>query len=81
LKSECRTVGLIEKILAHLNGKAPFAGTALRPEDRAPPQARLGAPGSSTDSMKRSSSAVLLLLGKRQAYYWPEIKGWSGVAK
>jgi hypothetical protein len=32
---------VIEKILAHLNGKAPSAGTALRPEDRAPPQARL----------------------------------------
>ncbi len=33
---------VIERILAHLNGKAPSAGTALRPEDRAPPpQARL----------------------------------------
>ena len=33
---------VIERILAHLNGKAPSAGTALRPEDRAPPpQTRL----------------------------------------
>jgi hypothetical protein len=32
---------VIERILAHLNGKAPSAGTALRPENRAPPQARL----------------------------------------
>ena len=33
---------VIERILAHLNGKAPSAGTALLPEGRAPPpQARL----------------------------------------
>ena len=33
---------VIERILAHVNGKAPSAGTALRPEDRAPPpQTRL----------------------------------------
>ena len=30
---------VIERILAHLNGKAPSAGTALRPEDHAPAQA------------------------------------------
>jgi hypothetical protein len=33
---------VIERILTHLNGKAPSAGTALLPEDRAlTPQARL----------------------------------------
>ena len=32
---------VIERILAHVNGKAPSAGTALRPEGRGPPRARL----------------------------------------
>jgi hypothetical protein len=32
---------VIERILAHLNDKAPSAGTALLPEGRGPPQARL----------------------------------------
>jgi hypothetical protein len=32
---------VIERILAHLNGKAPSVGTALFPENRAPPQTRL----------------------------------------
>jgi hypothetical protein len=32
---------VIKRILAHLNGKAPSVGTALLPENRAPPQARL----------------------------------------
>ncbi len=32
---------VIERILAHLNGKAPSIGKAVLPEDRAPPQARL----------------------------------------
>ena len=40
LKSECRTTGLIERILAHLEGKEP-AELAMLPEERAPPQARL----------------------------------------
>jgi hypothetical protein len=84
LKSECRTTGLIERILAHLNGKAPLIGKAMLPEDRAPPQERLGAPDFSTDCMKRSSSALLLPLRKRRAYYWlegrnrAEIKGKQG---
>jgi hypothetical protein len=42
---------VIERILAHLKGKAPSVGTALLPENRGPPQARLGVPASSTDSM------------------------------
>ena len=32
---------VIERILAHLKNKAPSTEPALRPEDRAPPQARL----------------------------------------
>jgi hypothetical protein len=32
---------VIERILAHLNGKAPSTEPALAPENRAPPQARL----------------------------------------
>jgi hypothetical protein len=32
---------VIERILAHLNGKAPSAELALVPEGRGPPQARL----------------------------------------
>jgi hypothetical protein len=32
---------VIERILAHLNGKAPSIKQALVPENRAPPQARL----------------------------------------
>jgi hypothetical protein len=32
---------VIERILAHLKGKAPSVGTALLPENRGPPQARL----------------------------------------
>jgi hypothetical protein len=32
---------VIERILAHLNGKAPSTEPALVPENRAPPQARL----------------------------------------
>jgi hypothetical protein len=42
---------VIERILAHLKSKAPSVGTALLPENRGPPQARLGVPASSTDSM------------------------------
>jgi hypothetical protein len=42
---------VVERILAHLKSKAPSVGTALLPENRGPPQARLGAPASSTDSM------------------------------
>jgi hypothetical protein len=42
---------VIERILAHLNGKAPSADLVMLPEGRAPPQARLGAPGCSTESM------------------------------
>jgi len=41
LKSECRTTGLIERILAHLKGKEPSAELAMLPEERAPPQVRL----------------------------------------
>ena len=32
---------VIERILAHLNGKEPLIGKAMLPEDRAPPQAGL----------------------------------------
>jgi hypothetical protein len=32
---------VIERILAHLNGKAPSAEPAMLPEERAPPLARL----------------------------------------
>jgi hypothetical protein len=32
---------VIERILAHLNGKAPSADLVMLPEGRAPPQARL----------------------------------------
>jgi hypothetical protein len=32
---------VIERILAHLKNKAPSTETAVLPEDRAPPQARL----------------------------------------
>ena len=35
LKIECRTTKLIERIMAYLKSKAPSAGAALRPEDRA----------------------------------------------
>jgi hypothetical protein len=42
---------VIERILAHLNGKTPSADLVMLPEGRAPPQARLGAPGCSTESM------------------------------
>ena len=42
---------VVERILAHLRGKAPSAELAMLPEDRAPPQARLGAPDCLTDSM------------------------------
>ena len=41
LKSECRTTGVIERILAHLKGKEPTTELAMLPEERAPPQARL----------------------------------------
>jgi hypothetical protein len=60
---------VIERILAYLKGKAPSVGTALLPENRGPPQARLGVPASSTDSMTPCASALLLLLKKRQAFY------------
>jgi hypothetical protein len=42
---------VIARILAHLKGKAPSVGTAPLPENRGPPQARLGVPASSIDSM------------------------------
>jgi hypothetical protein len=43
--AKCRTIGVIERILAHLKNKAPSAGNAMLPENRAPPrQARLGDP-------------------------------------
>jgi hypothetical protein len=42
---------VIERILAHLSGKASSAALVMRPEDRVPPQARPGVPDSSTDSM------------------------------
>ena len=42
---------VIERILAHLKGKEPSAEPAMLPEGRAPPQARLGVPDSSTDCM------------------------------
>ncbi len=54
---------------------------------RAPPQARLGAPGFSTDSMETLSSALLLPFRKQRAYYWldgrngAENKGKQGGAK
>jgi hypothetical protein len=32
---------VIEKILTHLNGKAPYSQATLFPESRAPPQAGL----------------------------------------
>lgn len=42
---------VIEKILAHLNDKAPSTGKTILPEDCAPPQTRPGAPDFSTDSL------------------------------
>ena len=41
---------VIERILAHLAGKAPSADLVMLPEGRAPPQAQ-GRPGCSTDAM------------------------------
>ena len=63
---------VIERILAHLKGKEPSSELAMLPEGRAPPQARLGAPGFSTDSMDTLSSALLLPFRKQRAYYWLE---------
>ena len=39
-----RTVGLIERILSHRKDKEPSAELAMLPEERAPPQVRLGVP-------------------------------------
>ena len=41
LKTRCRTTGVIERILAHLKGKASSSEPVMLPEGRAPPQARL----------------------------------------
>jgi hypothetical protein len=41
MKSECRTTGLIERILAHLKRKEATAELVMLPEGRGPPQVRL----------------------------------------
>jgi hypothetical protein len=63
---------VIERILAHLNDRAPSAGAALLPEDRGPLQARLGVPDSSTESGK--GSLMLLPSRKRRADCWPAVR-------
>jgi hypothetical protein len=47
---------VIERILAYLKGRASYAGTALLPEGRAPPQARLHANGSQRNTGAESGN-------------------------
>jgi hypothetical protein len=71
---------VIEKILAHLKGKAPSVGTALLPENRGPPQARLGVPASSTES-RMLSSLLLLLFWRRRAFFWLDAENWADIGE
>ena len=59
---------VINKVLAHLDGKAPPAATALLPECRGPPQAKLfkGLLPNSYYIIAASDQAARLLTGLRQ---------------
>jgi hypothetical protein len=68
---------VIERILAHLNGKAPSVGAALLPENRAPPpQARLGDPVSSIES-RNTLISVATHFEAWRAFYWLEAENWA----
>jgi hypothetical protein len=67
---------VIERILAHLNGKASSTKPAMPPEGRAPPQARLGVPASSIEP-RILSSLLLLLFWRWRFFYWIDAGNWS----
>ena len=77
---------VIERILAHLKDKEPSSELAMLPEERAPPQARLGVPVSSTDTLIICFAApfgarwVRLLAGCRESGFKRLKTGASGVS-